>query len=62
MKKPEPLDIEIPIRGGTILYSWMDEFSLRRLYKFIGELIEWKAAGNSEVIETKLYAVVKEGE
>lgn len=58
MKQPEPIDIKILVRMNdqAVMYSMMDEFSLRRLRKFIDELIEWKAAGNACHIGT--YAAI----
>lgn len=46
-KQPEQIDIQIPIMNGAIMYSMMDAFSLRRLRKFLDDLIAWKEAGNA---------------
>lgn len=52
--QPQEIEVQIPYResDGAIMYSMMDEFTLRRLHKFIGELIEWKASGNPCYIGT----------
>lgn len=57
--QPEPIELEIPVMGDSVMYSMMDEFSLRRLRKYLDELIEWKAAGNLCHIGT-FYAVITE--
>jgi hypothetical protein len=60
MKQPNTIDLQIPCKGNSVMYSMMDEFSLRRLHKFIGELIAWREAGNRpDPIEQKLYAVIE---
>lgn len=67
MPQPEPIDIEIPIMNGAMMCSMMDEFSLRRLHKFVGEMIDWKAAGNAchigtyTALITELTAATGEG-
>ena len=60
INQPEPIEVEMVLRGKSVMYSMLDEFTLRRLHKFIGELIEWKAAGNTTHIETKLFAIIEE--
>ena len=59
-KQPEPIKLEIPIMNNAVMYSMIDEFNLIRLRTFIDELIKWKAAGNTTVIETKFYAIITE--
>lgn len=61
-KQPEPIQMDIPMMNGAVMYSMMDEFPLRRLRKFLDDLIEWKAKGNSCHIGTLTYAVVIEKE
>jgi len=59
MKQPEPPNVEIPFNGlGQALYSHMEEFPLRRLRKYIDELITWKAAGKPITLGTITYAII----
>lgn len=63
--EPKPIDIKIPVGVNSngqhaVMYSMMDEFSLRRLRTFIDDLIEWKAAGNACTMAAKFYAVIEE--
>lgn len=57
MNQPEPIDIDIPVMNGAVMYSMMDEFTLTRLRNFIDELIKWKADGNPCHIATYEYLI-----
>lgn len=59
-EQPKPIAIEIPIMNDAIMYSMMDEFTLRRLRQFIDDLIVWKEAGNACYIGTLHYSVITE--
>ena len=47
LTKPKDIEVKIPVRkkDKAVMYSMMDICALRKLHKFLGDLIEWKEAG-----------------
>lgn len=59
-KQPQPIDIDVTIINGAIMYSMLDIGALMKLRKFIDALIKWKAAGNPCHIGTIEFLIEEE--
>lgn len=56
---PDPIQVEIPIINGSVMYSMMPVDALMKLRTFLDELIKWKCAGNPVHIQTLEFQITE---